>query len=186
MLRRKAEAIALLQRLQDLGRTAHARAETHDGVAAAVQWSGIGFRAGAARLIAPLAQIAEVLPYPALTRVPGARSWVKGVANVRGNLVTVVDLPEFFGGAPVERDLRSRLIVINLPDVYCAVLVNEVLGMRQFDEETDAEIVDNGTNPASASTPGIANRQFRREGVLWQEYDFRRLVASPGFQDVAA
>ena len=186
MLRRKAEAIALLQRLQDLSRTAHAKAETPDGAIAAVQWSGIGFRAGAARFIAPLPQIAEVLPYPALTRVPGARPWVKGVANVRGNLVTIVDLPEFFGGAPVERDLRSRLIVINLPDVYCAVLVNEVLGMRQFDEEADAEIPANGTNPASGPIPGIANRQFRREGVLWQEYDFRKLVASPGFQDVAA
>jgi twitching motility protein PilI len=184
MLRRKAEAIALLQRLQELSHAAHSRIEAGDGAAA--QWSGIGFRAGASRFIAPLAQVAEVLPYPALTRVPGTRSWIKGVSNVRGNLVTIVDLPEFFGGEPVERDLRSRLIVINLPDVYCAVLVNEVLGMRQFDEATDAEFAGNGTYPASGLTPGVANRRFRREGVTWQEYDFRKLVASPGFQDVAA
>lgn len=187
MLRRKAEAIALLQRLQELGRAAPGSGEGAD--AAAHQWSGIGFRVGTRRLVAPLGQIAEVLPYPMLTRVPGARAWMKGVANVRGNLFTVADLSEFCGEAPVDNDLRARLIAINLPEVNCGVLVNEVLGMRQFDVES---VVEPGTEAGRASArvndpvAMAMRRVFRHEGVAWQEFDFRALVASAGFQDVSA
>ena len=40
----------------------------------------------------------EVLTYPSqLTRVPGAKTWVKGLANVRGALLPVIDLRQFLG-----------------------------------------------------------------------------------------
>lgn len=187
MLRRKAEAIALLQRLQELGRATPGA----DGGAdvAARQWSGIGFRVGTRRLVVPLGQIAEVLPYPTLTRLPGARAWMKGVANVRGNLFTVADLSEFCGEAPIDNDLRARLIAINLPEVNCGVLVNEVLGMRQFDVDSVEEPGPDTARANASSTDPVAmamRRVFRHEGVAWQEFDFRALVASAGFQDVAA
>jgi twitching motility protein PilI len=116
---------------------------------------------------------------------------MKGVANVRGNLFTVADLSEFCGETPIDNDLRARLIAINLPEVNCGVLVNEVLGMRQFDvgsvEETDADMAMARATANNSDPVAMAMRRvFRHEGVAWQEFDFRALVASAGFQDVAA
>ena len=43
------------------------------------QWVGIGFRVGDTKLIAPMADVKEILDLPELTQVPGVRSWVVGV-----------------------------------------------------------------------------------------------------------
>ncbi|MCK7576667.1 MAG: chemotaxis protein CheW [Chromatiales bacterium] len=40
------------------------------------------------RLVTPLDHVSEVLPPPAVTPVPGTKKWLKGIANVRGTLVT--------------------------------------------------------------------------------------------------
>ena len=62
------------------------------------EWVGVGFRLGTERFLVPRGEVREVLMVPpAITRVPGAKSWVRGLANVRGHLLPVVDLKEFLG-----------------------------------------------------------------------------------------
>jgi twitching motility protein PilI len=58
----------------------------------------VGFRLGSERFVVPRDEVREVLMVPpAITRVPGAKSWVRGLANVRGHLLPLVDLREFLG-----------------------------------------------------------------------------------------
>ena len=76
---------------------------------------GVAFRLGEMRLVAPLDQVLEVLPCPPMTLVPNTKSWLKGVANVRGNLITIVDLPEYFGKPPVFVNDDARLMILNSP-----------------------------------------------------------------------
>ena len=47
-------------------------------------WSGIGFRIGEQCFVAPMGEIAEILHEPRFTLLPGVKSWVRGVANLRG------------------------------------------------------------------------------------------------------
>ncbi len=57
------------------------------------EWVGIGFRLGAERFIVGRDEVREVLMVPStVTRVPGAKTWIRGLANVRGHLLPVVDL----------------------------------------------------------------------------------------------
>ena len=80
---------------------------------AAVQsWSGIGFRMGERFFVAPMGEVGEVLHEPRYTLLPGVKSWVKGVANVRGRLLPIMDLCGFFGNelSPL-RKLRRVLVV---------------------------------------------------------------------------
>ncbi|NIQ08579.1 MAG: chemotaxis protein CheW, partial [Gammaproteobacteria bacterium] len=58
-------------------------------------WSGIGFRLGEYLLVSPTSEIIEILKCPPLTRVPSALSWVKGIANIRGTLLPVIELKGF-------------------------------------------------------------------------------------------
>ena len=51
------------------------------------EWVGVGFRIGKDKLIAPMYEIEEILDLPEFTYVPGVKSWMVGVANVRGGLL---------------------------------------------------------------------------------------------------
>jgi twitching motility protein PilI len=102
---------------------------------AAGRWSGILFRVGASRLLAPLDQVVEVLSVPAdLTPVPGTKPWMLGVANNRGTLLPLLDLATLTqGGVPARRE-TDRVLVVRQDDLPCGLVANEVLGIRHFAE----------------------------------------------------
>ena len=145
-------------------------------------WSGLGFRVAEMTLVAPLDQVSEVLPCPAITLVPGTCRWVKGIANVRGNLFTVVDLPEYFGKDSVMMGERARLLIMNVANLNTALLVNEVLGLRHFDEEQERHDVSGLDDPVLAHVHGA----FLRDGTLWGVFDMHSLAGSETFNNVAA
>lgn len=145
-------------------------------------WSGVGFRLGDMHLLAPLEQVAEVLHCPDYTAVPGTRAWLKGVANVRGNLVTIVDLPEFFGKKTVQQTENSRLLVMNVEGLNTALLVDEVFGLRHFDEQEEKQEIAGMDDPAGAYLSGA----FLKDNVLWGVFDMKALAKSASFLHVAA
>ncbi|MCF6355484.1 MAG: chemotaxis protein CheW [Candidatus Polarisedimenticolaceae bacterium] len=99
-------------------------------------WEGLIFALGEMRLAAPLNEVAEILHFPAeITRVPGTHPWVKGVANVRGSLLPIIDLQLFLGEKPVIPDRRCRVLIIRHKGVFSGLLVREVMGMRHFSRE---------------------------------------------------
>jgi twitching motility protein PilI len=175
----RVDPLALLQQMQDHSRrTAPGLPEQ---VQAAPLWSGLGFRVADLQLVTPLDHVSEVLPCPPVTLVPGTKRWLKGIANVRGTLVTVVDLPEFFGKVPVRLDDRSRLLILNSPGLSTALLVNEVVGLRHFDEEQETQDITGLDDPAMAHV-GSA---FLRDNVLWGVFDMNSLTESEAFRHVA-
>ena len=151
-------------------------------VQAAVLWSGVGFRLADIQLVAPLDQVLEVLPCPSWTPVPGAKPWLKGIANVRGNLYTIIDLPEFFGKPSVFVDDEARLLVMNVPGLNTALLVNEVLGLKHFDEELERQDLSGIDDPVVMHLKGA----FLRDGALWGVFDMKSLAESLAFKHVAA
>src|SRR6185295_14620547 len=59
--------------------------------------SKLGVQVGAQSWLVDLVEAGEVLPVPPITAVPLTRAWFRGVANVRGNLYSVVDFAAFLG-----------------------------------------------------------------------------------------
>lgn len=145
-------------------------------------WSGVGFRIGDMHLLAPLDQVTEVLHCPEFTAVPGTKNWLKGIANVRGNLFTIVDLSEFFGKQAVQIGEKSRLLVMNVKELHTALLVDEVFGLRHFDEEQEKQELAGMNDPAGAFLSGA----FLKDKVLWGVFDMKALADSAGFLHVAA
>lgn len=95
-------------------------------------WSGVGFTLAGQRCVAPMAEVAEVLVVPAATRLPGVQPWVRGVANVRGRLLPLIDLEGFFGGQLGGNRKRQRVLVLEYGDLYTGLLVGEMHGMQHF------------------------------------------------------
>ena len=73
--------------------------------------SKLGFQVGADNWFVALHQVNEVIPVPPSVSVPLTHSWFRGVANVRGNLYSMVDFSAFQGGEAIAPgvELTGRL-----------------------------------------------------------------------------
>jgi twitching motility protein PilI len=143
-------------------------------------WSGIGFRLGTTYLIAPMGEVGEILHEPALTSLPGVKPWVKGVANVRGRLLPVLDLCGYFGlEASIQRRQR-RVLVVECGEIFVGLIVDEVFGMQHFpvtDYSEDEQSV------APEFRPFVHGR-FQRSNT-WLLFSPHTLAASQTFLSVA-
>lgn len=147
------------------------------------EWVGVAWRMAGEVYLVAREETREVLPLPSqLTRVPGAREWVKGLANVRGALLPIIDLRHFLGSGPTPLTRNTRVLVVNHRDVPAGLIVDEVLGFRRF---TDGEF-------GASSPPTIVRCErfvagaFRRGNEAWPVLSLRLLVENPGFLDAAA
>lgn len=145
-------------------------------------WSGIVFLLGARELVAPLGEISEVLAYPPLSRVPGTKPWVKGIANFRGNLLPIMDLRTLIEGIPVIRDRRNRVLVISHKEIFAGLLVDEVIGLRHFLQEETCAL------PSTMEAPLVNYLRggFERNGRFTPVFGFHALAESEEFMMVAA
>ncbi|RMP62687.1 hypothetical protein ALQ18_03312 [Pseudomonas marginalis pv. marginalis] len=141
------------------------------------RWSGIGFRLGPHAYVAPMGEVAEVLHEPRCTVMPGVKPWVKGVANLRGRLLPVLDLGGFLGFELSKAHKQRRVLVVEFNDLFVGLLVDEVVGMQHFAQ--DALLTS-----ASPDAPFIQG-QFDGDR-LWQVFSPFALAQAPGFMDVAA
>ena len=78
--------------------------------------------------MSPIDEIAEILEIPRLTKVPGVGPSVKGVANVRGRLIPVLDLMQFFYARHSKvQAKRQRLLILESGDLYSGIVVEIAL-----------------------------------------------------------
>jgi twitching motility protein PilI len=142
--------------------------------------SKLGLQVGADAWLVDLADSAELIPVPPITAVPLTRPWFRGVVNVRGNLYNVVDLPAFFGGAPVGASEQARLLLLAERFLMrSALLVDRSLGLL------DARELALHADAPSAS-PWIRGVYADKAGRLWRELDVGQLVQHAAFLGVAS
>lgn len=145
------------------------------------QWDGIGFSFGGRSYVTPITEVSEILTCPELTIIPGARPWARGVANVRGNLVTVVDLAGFFG-KPGAAGKGSRVLIINRPELMAGVLIDQLLGLRHFAPETRRD----GVAVAESALAPYIDGEFQDGGATWTVFSLAKLAQSTKFLNIAA
>jgi twitching motility protein PilI len=147
------------------------------------EWVGVAFRLGAENFLVAREETREVLGFPAVvTRVPGAKSWIRGIANVRGQLLPVVDLRAFLGGGMSVTGRSARVLVAHHREVPAGLLVDEVLGFRRF---SDGEF--SAVAPATiARCERYLAGAFRRSSECWPVFSLRTLLESAEFLQAAA
>lgn len=148
-----------------------------DQVQAPGLWRGIAFRIGARRLMASITDVFEILPVLHHTNVPGTRSWLLGVVNVRGTLMPLVDLRGFIEGERTPLGDTSRMLVARLGSNAIGLLVEEVLGQRNLTAENEALAVDNESTNWARFVPA----HFNLDGRLWGVFSVPALMSSPDF-----
>jgi twitching motility protein PilI len=149
---------------------------------AAGLWRGIGFRIGQRKLVSNYEAVAEILTVPQITPVPGAHSWMLGVANVRSNLLPVVDLKQFLEGArSVLHEGHQKVMVLRQPGGDVAVTIDELYGQRSFMDEQQVE----PEGLADGRYAGFIDRAYRIADDVWGVFSLDRLVRTPEFRHAA-
>ncbi|MDJ0880286.1 MAG: chemotaxis protein CheW [Gammaproteobacteria bacterium] len=143
-------------------------------------WVGIGFRLNGKRLITNMGEIAEILPPPGTIRVPGVRAWVRGLANVRGTLMPILDMNLFLQGDYIDTAAERRILVVNLHNVVAGLLVEEVFGLRRFKPELKLASNDAEMGTLQPYLDGV----FSDEQSQWNIFSIEKLVNHEQFLKV--
>jgi len=142
--------------------------------------SKLGFQVGAENWFVSLSQVNEVIPVPPIVAVPLTHSWFRGVANVRGNLYSVLDFSAFKGADATPPGAERRVILV--ADRLVAgsgLLVSRMLGLRNPEQFTAVP------RPADAP-PWVAGTYTDAGGTRWLELDLPALVREQRFLEVGA
>jgi twitching motility protein PilI len=147
------------------------------------EWVGVACRMGGETFLIAREETREVLGYPAvITRLPGAKSWVRGLANVRGSLLPMLDLRQFLGSGSTTPGRNTRVVVVNHREIPAGLIVDEVLGFRRF-----AETEFNPEAPPTVIRCEVyLAGAFRRGGEVWPVLSLKSLVESQSFLQAAS
>lgn len=149
-------------------------------VEAVSYWRGVGFMLAGQHLAVDMSQVSEILQPPRLTKVPGVRSWVLGIANVRGRLVPIMDLAGLLG-LPSKANWRSRrVLIVEHGEHLSGLLVDAVLGMQQFALDSHQTIT--GLDPAIAK---FCPHGYLKDDKTWPVFELQDLAQAPEFLQVA-
>jgi len=137
----------------------------------------LGVQSGAHNWLLKLDEAGEVLPMPPLSPVPLTHPWFAGMANIRGNLYSVIDFAAFRGEDPTPRNSHSRLVLLGAKfGVNSAILVHRMLGLRPG--ETFSATGERGDRE------WIPSILADTEGKRWQQLDVPALLADPKFMQI--
>ncbi|MDH5570517.1 MAG: chemotaxis protein CheW [Gammaproteobacteria bacterium] len=102
--------------------------------------------------------IQEVLRVTEIAPVPGAPSYVVGIINLRGNVVTVIDTRMRFGLPPKEMDDSTRIVIIETENQTVGIIVDsvsEVVDIYASDIETAPNV---GNDETARYIEGVVSR----------------------------
>lgn len=153
----------LRQFQQDLSNRMQEKAQAGERVTA------LGIEIGSELWLVEMSDIGEVHAVPTMTAAPLAKPWYCGVANVRGSLYSIVDLPAYMGYDSVQKNSRSRVLLVAPRHGFnTGLLVSRVFGLR---------------NPRNwrRSEEGSKVLYEDSAGQAWRQLNIPELLGQPEF-----
>jgi len=153
------------------------------GAPGSAEFVGVGFRIGDERFIADREHVREVLMLPeSMSRVPGAKRWLLGIANLRGHLLPLIDVKLMFGSGRTTLRRTTRVISVNHREIPAGLVVDEVLGFRRFSEHEQSETTPDMVVRCERFVAG----SYQRNEESWPIFNLFELLESNLFLQAAA
>ncbi len=136
----------------------------------------IVFSLGRARYAVPIGAVIEVGAVPPVTPVPHLPAWVLGVTNLRGEILSVVDLAGFLGASPEGPAAGGRMLVVRgeAEEPFAGLVVDQVAGLASFAAGRLTSAAAPLDDPVSTYLAGVVERGGEVVAVL----DVKRLLAA--------
>jgi purine-binding chemotaxis protein CheW len=119
------------------------------------------FKVADADYVVSAVDVLQMESFTGATRVPGTPSFVRGLVQIRGRVVPVVDLRERFGLEPAPPTLDSRIIVLAQGDRVVGLLVDsarEVVQIAPGDLKAPPDVLMGESESFVKSVARVGNR----------------------------
>jgi twitching motility protein PilI len=126
--------------------------------------------------------VAEIIPVPRFTRVPGVKRWLLGIANLRGRVISISDLRDFLSGRMTVAASGSQVVVVRAGAWDYGLLVDEVIGMRHFGPQQRMATLDD-VDPILR--PYVSDAFFN-DNQYWLGFNTAQLLADSRFLNAAS
>lgn len=107
----------------------------------------VGFRIGRETFAVPIGLVHEIVRVPDITAVPDAPEYIEGVINLRGKIVSIVDLRKRFGEKQISANKKNRILVVEVDSKKVGLIVDaasEVLKMAHDQIENPPNVFEEG------------------------------------------
>lgn len=109
----------------------------------------------------PITQVQEIIRYESLTRVPQSSEFVRGVLNLRGRVMPVIDLRRKFNLADTEADRSTRIIVVDVEGSSMGMIVDQVSEVITIDPQKIEPAPELGTKVKTDYIRGMGKLEDR-------------------------
>lgn len=129
------------------------------------------------RYAVPMENVLELQRLPRITPLPSVPAWLRGVTNLRGEVLSIVDLRSLLGLPAADTQVSQRLVVVRsmLEEIATGWIVDQVIGMRRLATED--------LQPSSTLTTGASSRfvsgLVEYDGHPIAVLDVNRILSSP-------
>jgi len=135
------------------------------------------FTLAGSRYAVPVSSILEIGRIPHITPVPNVPAWVRGVINLRGEILSVIDFRTFLGLEEAHHGEHSRMLVVKTArdEIMTSLIVDQVMGIAPLSKtrmETPA------APPGNKVVPYL-HGAYEYEDQVCAVFDLERLLLSP-------
>ena len=124
----------------------------------------LSFRLGEQEYSVDIMSVREIRGWTRATPLPHAPAHIRGVINLRGNVLPVVDLSSRLGMAPVEGDPRNVIIVVHLGNQVAGLLVDavsDIIALPRSDLQAPPALGADGANSCIEAITIVEGRMIR-------------------------
>ncbi|MBD3837014.1 chemotaxis protein CheW [Brevundimonas sp.] len=130
----------------------------------------VGFRVGQQAFCIDIASVIEIRGWTPATPLPGAPAYLKGVLNLRGTVLPIIDLAVRLGLASTEPSARHAILVVRSEAGMAGLLVEGVSDILQLDD------ADRQPPPSLGGAPGLVSAVFAVDDMLISLLDLERIL----------
>jgi purine-binding chemotaxis protein CheW len=132
------------------------------------------FQLGSESYAVELVHVREVITPPELTPIPKAPAHVCGLMNLRGLVLTVIDLRKKLGITPDPQQQESAVIIFDLGDRLVGAWVDSIYRVMSVPADSQKPVPESENSSVTQNLHGVL--QFQNKLTLW--LDIKKLLGS--------
>jgi purine-binding chemotaxis protein CheW len=122
-------------------------------------------RIGSELLAIPIDGLSEIGPLPAVTQLPNLPAWMKGIANRRGEIISVIHLDLLFDQNTPDTSTGERLAVLHNGTMKVGICIDQVIATISRPE---SDLINNPDSAFKQAEPQVFDQGLRVENVFYQ------------------
>lgn len=95
----------------------------------------VTFKSGKEYFGLKIEYVNEIIVFQNITEIPESEDYIKGLINLRGKIIPVIDVRIRFKKEPIEYNDRTCIIVINVKNIVVGLIVEKIAGVVEIKEE---------------------------------------------------